>query len=479
MKLFKERRKLLILLIRWSAGIACALFTPLVLRWLGLATLIDAQFIALGFDSERVLLLEYLVLTLLGSAISALVFQCRGAAWAGGILYFVLRYLLPFSQQAQHPAPGPDGQAQVLLSSAFTDVLLTLFALAVLLAGAGTVIGFSYGRLLIVPLMHLGQRIVQKDTGVPRPTLFVSFSTLIAGLLLVETLIFGMTGAGPLLTYGPTINLYHSVSRPGSMAVPHGTVMQRTFLSPILGNIQRTYWIYLPPSYAPSPQQHYPVLYLLHGSPGGPVDWFQAAHVATTTDALLAERKIRETILIGVDGNGPIYRFSEWANSFDGRQRMEDALVKDLVPFIDAHYRTLAHASDRAIGGLSMGGYGAVNIALHHPDVFHGVMSVGGYFQAEGPIFGSGVGSDVYRQLNSPSFFVQTPAGKHALAQLTMVIGISTGDGRYYKEGLAWYRQTLAIKASVRLLTAVGGHSWLVWAKQFGDVLPLLEPPVS
>jgi len=248
-----------------------------------------------------------------------------------------------------------------------------------------------------------------------------------------------------------------------------------TFTSPALGGIERTYWIYLPPSYAVSPTRRYPTFYLLHGSPGGPGDWFQAAHAATTADALMMAGKMRETILIGADGNGPVYRFSEWANSFDGRLRMGDALVQDLVPFIDQHYRTLADAADRTIGGLSMGGYSAVNIALHHPEVFRGVMSVGGYFQAEGLVFGSGSGSDAYRQLNSPSHLLQTPAGKRAASSMLFVIGVGTTDGRYYDEGVALFEQLRKTAVRVHLLTAVGGHFWPLWARQLGEALPLLE----
>jgi enterochelin esterase-like enzyme len=188
---------------------------------------------------------------------------------------------------------------------------------------------------------------------------------------------------------------------------------------------------------------------------------------------------MRETILIGADGNGPIYRFSEWANSFDGRQRTEDALVQDLIPFIDTHYRTLAQAANRAIGGLSMGGYGAVNIALHHQELFRGVMSVGGYFQAEGSVFGSGAGSVVYHQLNSPSFMLQTPVGKKAAFLMVFVIGVGTTDGRYYREGTTFYQQLLTMGIQAHLLTAIGGHAWPLWAKQLGEALPILEPETS
>lgn len=123
-----------------------------------------------------------------------------------------------------------------------------------------------------------------------------------------------------------------------------------------------------------------------------------------------------------------------------------------------------------------MGGYGAVNIALHHPDIFHKVMTTGGYFQAEGPVFGTDSRS---HQFNSPLLFLRTPLGKHNASQLMMIIGIGTTDGRYYREGFALYQQLLAMKISTRLFISVGGHAWPLWAKHFGQALLLFEPSLS
>lgn len=473
-------------LLQWSAGIALALLIALFLAWVGVAAQLDAQFAQLGFDEDRIFLLTSLLLVLLSSLGAALCMRRCRAAWLGGLIFFVVRYLLPFVQQAQNPGLSPAGQRQILLPGMFIGVILTDLALSILCAGAGAAIGQACGQILLVPLVTLSRYLLARirRTRLPQvlPSVRVSLALLLAGGLVVSSLVFSALGAGALLTYGPTTNLYRPVQNEhlavvGTPLPTTGTVQSGTFRSPALGGIKRTYWIYLPPSYAVMPERRYPTFYLLHGSPGGPRDWFQAAHAADTADALIASGKMRETILIGVDGNGPVYRFSEWANSFDKRQHMEDALVKDLVPFIDQHYRTLAHAAERAIGGLSMGGYGAMNIAVHHPDVFSEVMSVGGYFQAEGPVFGAGPGSAAYRKLNSPSLVLRTPAGKKSASRLVFVIGVGTTDGRYYGEGIALYQQLYAIKANVRLLTAVGGHSWVVWAQQLGQTLPLLEPP--
>jgi S-formylglutathione hydrolase FrmB len=466
------------------------LLAPLLLRQLGLAAQIDSGAAALGFDEERIALIDHLLLTLLGSAIAGVLLQRRSAAWIGSLSYFVWRYLEPFIQQAQHPGLSPAGQPQVLIPSAFVNVVLTLLGLAVLCAGIGAAAGTACGELWIVPIMALMRHFLlagRHQTSYRRsPAVLMPILSLLAGLLVLGSLVVSARSAGPVLMYGPTTNLYQPApSGPGRLAastsgtIPsRGIVQQGSYISRALGGIRRTYWIYLPPSYPVEKSKRYPTLYLLHGSPGTPADWFIAAHANMTADALIAAGKMRETIIVGADGNGPVYRFSEWANSFDGRQRMEDAIVQDLVPFIDSHYRTLTDPADRAIGGNSMGGFGAMNIALHHPDVFGAVLSVGGYFQAGGPVFGSGPASAAYRRFNSPALYVQTPSGERAAHMITFVIGVGTEDGHYYFEGLHMYQELVGIGARAILLKGIGGHSWPFWARQLGEALPILEPLV-
>src|SRR5260370_42167030 len=124
---------------------------------------------------------------------------------------------------------------------------------------------------------------------------------------------------------------------------------------------------------------------------------------------LITAGKIRETIFVAPDGNGPDYRVSEWANSFDNRQRMEDSIVYDLVHEVDTHYRTLADPADRAIAGNSDGGFAAANIALHHPDVFDTVLSLGGSFVADDrPVFGVAPASIAYPRAKRPALYMTT-----------------------------------------------------------------------
>lgn len=101
-------------------------------------------------------------------------------------------------------------------------------------------------------------------------------------------------------------------------------------------------------------------------------------------------------------------------------------------------------------------------------------MSLGGYFQAEGPVFGYGSGSDVYRQLNSPSFLLHMHSVQQALAHNVILIGVGTTDKQYYHDGIMFYQQLRLLKLPAHLLTNTGGHSWVLWAMQLREALPVL-----
>lgn len=457
----------------WCASMVAAMLIPWLLEQIGVTAQITSELVALGFDLERVLFLEQIIITLLGSLLAGFFLLRCSPALVGSLFPFVLNYLIPFVLQAQHPALGPGGQFQKLNIGVLSSVVCTIVAIGILSAGAGAVIGKACGEVLLTPLVtvsrYLITRLRVRSYSHTVPPAGNTAALLLLGGLIIVGVAQASTGLSSILTYGLTTNLYQQVS-------VTGTLHSETFVSSSLGGKQRTYWIYLPPSYFKT-TRHYPTLYLLHGSPGGPADWFTAAHAAITSEALVTAGQMRETILITADGNGPVYRFSEWANSFDGRQRMEDAITLDLVHFIDSHYRTLANAANRAIGGLSMGGFGAVNIALHHPDVFRKVMSFSGYFHAQGPVFGTGAGSATYRTVNSPLLFLRTPVGAKNASVLSFIVEVGTMDGYYYHEGIALSTQLHKMGLPVRVLTTTGGHSWTVWARQFGIALPILEPP--
>jgi enterochelin esterase-like enzyme len=447
-----------------------------------LTSQVGSFLLSLGFDDERILLINQLMVTLLATAVTGAVFRRRIATILGGIAYFLVDYLKPFLEQVQHPGVGPGGIKLELDSGALTSVTISLVALGLTAAALGTFVGVAIGELTLQSFANLCMRVwqaVRHRTLAPlRQGGILLVSTVLGVLILVSALI-SANQAGSLLTFGLSTNLYRAVQVQGHPILV-GTVEKVTYRSPSLGGITRYFEIYLPRPYSINTNERYPVFYLLHGSPGTPSGWMYQAHAAATADILLALGKARPTILVSAYGQGPIYPFSEWANSLDGRQKMEDAVAIDLVRFVDSHYRTLAYPAGRAIGGLSSGGFGATNIALHHPDIFGSVMSVGGYFKAvnTGPVF-AGRESAIYRAYNSPLEYVQTPSGNRAAHQIHFVIGAASHDGVYYRDALVFYHVLSKLGVPVQLLTVKGGHSWTVWGNEFASILPLLDPPVA
>src|SRR3954462_2106333 len=136
--------------------------------------------------------------------------------------------------------------------------------------------------------------------------------------------------------------------------------------------------IYLPPGYDPKSNRRYPVIYFLHGLLGQPDDFtkptFQGMTVEGALDTLIAAGKVKPVIAVVPNGRNR-YGGSYYANSsVDGN--WEDYIVRDLVTYIDSHYRTLPSAKSRGLAGHSMGGFGALRIAMKHPDVFGAVYAI-------------------------------------------------------------------------------------------------------
>lgn len=139
---------------------------------------------------------------------------------------------------------------------------------------------------------------------------------------------------------------------------------------------KRSILVYLPPGYERLKKMRYPVVYLLHGFNGfgvGNKSWMRQGgnFNVETISRLITELKISPMIIVMPDGSNR-YGGSLYTNSIT-TGNWEDYIVRDLVAFIDKNYRTLARAESRGIAGHSMGGYGALKIAMKHPDVFAAV----------------------------------------------------------------------------------------------------------
>ncbi len=143
-----------------------------------------------------------------------------------------------------------------------------------------------------------------------------------------------------------------------------GLLLDDRLTSPIIGGTF-PYRVYLPPDYQHSPQRRYPVLYMLHGAGGNYTEWTDS-FLPEQADRLMVAKVIPSMIVVMPDDGGQTY----WANWSEGGPRWADYLTEDIVSTIDQRYRTLANSQSRAIGGLSMGGLGALNLAFQHPDIF-------------------------------------------------------------------------------------------------------------
>jgi enterochelin esterase-like enzyme len=131
--------------------------------------------------------------------------------------------------------------------------------------------------------------------------------------------------------------------------------------------VDRPVIVYLPPSYATDKTRRYPVVYALHGYSIGAEQWSKEIHVPQTIEGAFAQGA-REMIVVLPDlktaHNGSMYSSSVTTGDF------EEFIAKDVVAYIDAHYRTLPNRASRGLVGHSMGGYGATRIGMKHADVF-------------------------------------------------------------------------------------------------------------
>jgi enterochelin esterase-like enzyme len=199
---------------------------------------------------------------------------------------------------------------------------------------------------------------------------------------------------------------------------------------------QATFAILVPPGYESSTKR-YPVVYLLHGGTQN--------HTAFPARSWFAKEVSRRNVIV-VMPHTPQILYTMRAP--DGGSAVEHFVASDLVAYVDAHYRTVAAREARAIGGLSMGGFGAVLSGLRHPELFGTVGAFSGAFSGgRETVLAAGV--NALAPADAPFFYLACgiedpvlPAGRD-LVKLLQRRGIE----HEYRE--------------VR-----GGHTWDVWDPQ-------------
>ena len=151
------------------------------------------------------------------------------------------------------------------------------------------------------------------------------------------------------------------VNEPKPGQLPEG-VTHRTFRSAAFGR-DVGYCIYLPPGYATDAARRYPVIYNLHGAGGNELHSFSSAKALH--DGIVAGRWPAMILVLPNGGSHTFYK-----NSADGKLPAETLIIRELIPHVDATYRTVASRTGRAIEGFSMGGRGATRLAMKYPELF-------------------------------------------------------------------------------------------------------------
>jgi enterochelin esterase family protein len=227
---------------------------------------------------------------------------------------------------------------------------------------------------------------VKGDQGIWETTI----GPIVPGVYLYNFVVDGVKTPDPRNPiYSQTLTAQRSIYEvPGaafsaySADVPHGDVHVVYYNSTAVGGMRRMH-IYTPPGYE-NGTRRYPVLYLLHGAGGADNSWTDQGRAGAILDNLIAAQKAVPMIVVMPAGHISSDFRAGGGVSTIGHDAFNKDLVGDVMPYIDAHYRTLTDRDHRAIAGLSMGGMQTLAISLRNSASFGwvGVFSSGWLPQA-------------------------------------------------------------------------------------------------
>lgn len=251
--------------------------------------------------------------------------------------------------------------------------------------------------------------------------------------------------------------------------IPHGSVTRRWYDSPGLG-MDRRITIYTPPGYETSSEK-YPVLYLLHGAGGDEEAWITLGRTAQIMDNLIAQGKAKPMIVVMPNGNviqdaapgegregyyKPQFMVSK---TMDGTY---EAHFTDIIGFVESNYRVTANKANRAIAGLSMGGFHAMHISRYYPDAFDYVglfsAAIMAREDATGKVY-SNLDGTLEKQMESGYRLYWIAIGK---------------DDFLYAANLEFREKLDAIGMKYSYTETDGGHIWRNWRIYLSEFVPLL-----
>lgn len=251
--------------------------------------------------------------------------------------------------------------------------------------------------------------------------------------------------------------------------VPHGTVAKRWYPSKDL-NMERRITIYTPPGYESS-KEKYPVLYLLHGVGGDEEAWMTLGRASQILDNLIAQGKAKPMIVVMPNGHTSnsaapgesskgYYKPGMFTpDVFNGDM---ESYFKEIIDFTEKNYRTKADAKDRALAGLSMGGFHSLYISANEPKTFD---YVGLFSPAILPP--KDKNSPIYKDLDT-----KLKTQKDNSYKLYW-LGIGKDDFLY--KDVSNFRQKLdQMNFQYQYFESAGGHTWSNWRTYLNNFVPLL-----
>ena len=252
--------------------------------------------------------------------------------------------------------------------------------------------------------------------------------------------------------------------------VPHGTVSKVWYDSPSLG-MDRRLTIYTPAGYETSGKR-YPVFYLLHGMGGDENAWSELGRATQILDNLIAQGKAEPMIVVMTNGNAALEAAPgesslgwEKQPTFQLPKTMEGSFemhFPEVVKFVDNHYRTKANKKNRAIAGLSMGGFHSLHISKQYPDMFNYV----GLFSAA-----------IMLSKNATSPVYEDMEGKLAtqFAKKPALYWIAIGKTDFLYKANVEYRKLLDEKGyPYEYFENDDGHIWRNWRIYLSEFAPKL-----
>ena len=290
-----------------------------------------------------------------------------------------------------------------------------------------------------------------------------------------------------------------------------GRVVTDTFWAAALGT-RKEVRIYLPPSYDAQPKRRFPVVYYLHGWSGSERNWVDVGRLDAIADSLIG-RGMPEMIIVMPDGDDSWYTTWNTLENFAACRRdsvrtepassycvawphYDDYIVHDVVTHVDRRYRTKADRGHRGIAGLSMGGFGAITLALNHPEAFAAAASHSGVLTPGAPGDTAAARFDDSTRLSrlraaygsiwpslalafgrdTTSWMARDPARivrrlKHANAQRpALYIDIGLQD-RLLRQNRAFHAELNSLGVGHVYREVPGAHNWAYWKRNLPESL--------